>query len=136
MAHTLDGRRLTLTPAEFRALEVLASVAGAVVTRDTLSEMARPSVPVTIRQTSWCSPGSGVCRRMSRGHAESRTCRDETASICGWESGQGISVVVRYDVAIPCVSGLAPSTIGRGLQEVAEDALLSLGWRVVPGASS
>ena len=40
MAHTLDGRRLALTSAEFVALELLASAAGAVVTRDTLSEVA------------------------------------------------------------------------------------------------
>jgi len=40
MAHTLEGRRLALTSAEFVVLEVLASAAGAIVTRDTLSEMA------------------------------------------------------------------------------------------------
>ncbi len=40
MAHTLDGRRLALTSAEFVALEVLASAGGAIVTRDTLSEVA------------------------------------------------------------------------------------------------
>ena len=40
MAHTLDGRRLALTSAEFTALEVLARAAGATVSRDTLSETA------------------------------------------------------------------------------------------------
>ncbi len=40
MVHTRDGRRLALTSAQFVALEALASAAGAVVTRDTLSEMA------------------------------------------------------------------------------------------------
>ena len=40
MAHTLDGRRLALTSAEFTALEVLARAAGALVSRDTLSEAA------------------------------------------------------------------------------------------------
>ena len=40
MAHTTDGRRLTLTSAEFTALEMLASAAGAPVSRDRLSEAA------------------------------------------------------------------------------------------------
>ena len=38
--HTEDGRRLALTSAEFTALETLAGAAGAVVSRDTLSEAA------------------------------------------------------------------------------------------------
>ena len=40
MAHTLDGRRLALTSAEFTALEMLARAAGTTVSRDTLSEAA------------------------------------------------------------------------------------------------
>ena len=40
MAHTLDGRRLALTSAEFTALEALARAAGAPVSRDALSEAA------------------------------------------------------------------------------------------------
>jgi len=40
MAHTRDGRRLALTSAEFATLEMLARAAGAIVSRDALSEAA------------------------------------------------------------------------------------------------
>ena len=38
--HTLDGRRINLTSAEFTALETLAAAAGQPVSRDRLSEAA------------------------------------------------------------------------------------------------